>query len=873
MGWGGQGGTCQLTLVEDPQTDPAKNKVIPKFDDEGNRDDVNGKPFIGDEDGAYDPRLSPLIGTAVGLRYGDPGVDRSNQFYFGGIFQRYTYAESLSGRTYNIILESPAKLFDGIQVILDEFQGTIFSPVNAFYGGGPWQNYGEAPDQFTYGEKFGEDYVYNVWNVFAELENYAFNDTTGGNFGNADVNSVGIPVLKLLDILQKFGDDDANAVFGGPAQFGSSSYKFDFSELREAVEATAPDYRVKGPVSNLNGILSDICETIQYQYFPQIIGPSGTDDVGTLDTNGIANPTVKIKMIDMGKPPQPGIIDDLVNDVKSQGKLISSAVGKELQNATTQKVVVGGAATRYYDAPVSSFFSVFKKSTSGTYVPDTLAVARYASKSHKNTVPLQFPDQFGGATYNASIFEMRMSLAGMEAWEIYKAFQTMLELEGGDAEPNSTLYIGDYPPWFSRVFTTKALLEQIAGFQTNTLDLMNSFTGQAAQAFEEEQKKRAQEMYNVVNKAASEYYGQVFFAPLPYEIGGRDNNFRWISEDFQYEASWEICDSAWYYDIDSGEESYPVADVMSYDGEGRLKAHSTFLPNGISDFSALGSDYAVGFGGRLVSTKGGPDKDLYWQELDGELVQPYALVRTGAQIRTFDNVTTPDFGLTVLADLFFGLDIPPAAYIDPGKQGAQIPIPPGVALPISIGVPQLSNRYRWGPWYAYGKDGETKLKNGKAEVIIDDNLRPETFGSSELLNQAAFATAFSGIGNLQAVESGYVEVAEFPSFNVGDRWADQGPYVTDVQIDISLDGCKCTYKFNTWTPNFGKLAKYNMDRIARINQSSLAFAQRYAERRERRPLPSLSFVQSDFGGVKIGGHKFSSLGIQTINGIMRTIFN
>ena len=39
-----------------------------------------------------------------------------------------------------------------------------------------------------------------------------------------------------------------------------------------------------------------------------------------------------------------------------------------------------------------------------------------------------------------------------------------------------------------------------------------------------------------------------------------------------------------------------MGDVLGYDGEGRLKAHSTWRNDGISDFSVFGGDYSVGFG-------------------------------------------------------------------------------------------------------------------------------------------------------------------------------------------------------------------------------------------------------------------------------------
>ena len=536
IGWGGQGGACQMTLVEDPDN----GIVIPKFKD-GVRDDVRGDPFTGDS------LTSPQTGTAAGIRYGD--------FYFGGIFQRYSYQESLSGRVYNVVLESPAKLLDGIQVILDEFQGTIFAPVNAFHGDGTGSG-GSEPSQFTY----GDPYVTNVWNVLGELENFSYNAQTGAIFGKADVNSVGIPVLTLLDVLQKFGQDDPNIFFGGPAKFGQSTYKFDFTELIEVVTEKAPYYRVSGPVQNLNGILADICETIQYQYFPQVIGPSG------LDTDGIANPTIKIRVLDLGQQPSPGIIKDLVNSTKEEGKLISSSVGEELQTATTQKVVIGGDASRYYNAPVSTFLSVFGKNSNMSYYvagPATTVYTGVNSAGVDNVISLPYPDQFATTTYTATIFELRMALGGMECWKTYKAFQTMLEDDGGYTEPNrGSLYSG-YPPWFSKVFATKAILQSIADGTGVPTDLSNTDLNQAQQAYVESQKQLAQKMFNVVNKAASEFFGQVFFCPLPYEKGGFGNNLRWISEESQYEASWDIVDSAWYFNKDTGADERPIQDVIA----------------------------------------------------------------------------------------------------------------------------------------------------------------------------------------------------------------------------------------------------------------------------------------------------------------------
>ena len=105
---------------------------------------------------------------------------------------------------------------------------------------------------------------------------------------------------------------------------------------------------------------------------------------------------------------------------------------------------------------------------------------------------------------------------------------------------------------------------------------------------------------------------------------------------------------------------------------------------------------------------------------------------------------------------------------------------------------------------------------------------------------------------MSAVESGSVEIAEFPEFNVGDRFAAVGPYVTNLDISIDIGGCKTTYKFNTWTPNFGKLTKYNIDRIARINKSSLAFLQRERGKVTKQGFPRLQMgnMVTPFAGLQ-----------------------
>ena len=236
-------------------------------------------------------------------------------------------------------------------------------------------------------------------------------------------------------------------------------------------------------------------------------------------------------------------------------------------------------------------------------------------------------------------------------------------------------------------------------------------------------------------------------------------------------------------------------------------------------------------------------------------------------MRNYDSLTTPDFGLTVLANLFFGINVPPERYIGPGKQSVQISIPPAIVLPTSIGVPQESSRYTWGPWYAFSAD------NGKAEVEIDASMRPETFGNSFLMDQSGFGSVFSGLARLGAVESGSIELAQEPKFNMGDRFNDEGPYVTSMDISIGVDGYKTNYKFSTWTPNFGKLAKYNADRLSRVNKAGIALSKSERGKTNKRPFPKMKFEKTDFSAkMANGGQRFDNRnGMEIFNGMFKVL--
>ena len=300
VAWGGEGGSCQLTIVEDP------------------------------DNGVY--ANIPPVGSYVSVSYG--------QFYFGGILQRWTYKESLSGKTYDLSIESPAKLLDGIQVIVSEFNGTNYSSANPL-------NPSSGP-LFT-------NQIVNVYNTFAYRENYQSDIDGGGFFGAANVNSAGAPALTVLNDVSFMSQRSGNSMFGGPAQFGGNYFAFDFGELTSYLNA---NFRISGPVQSLSSIIQECAEAIGVEYFVRVNAPSQEGFPAI----------IKIETVYKDFQPNPMSLNGFINEQRNNGTLVSSSIGKEFSAPVTQKLVIGGPASRYFTLPISKTIPLWGKTSNNLYV-------------------------------------------------------------------------------------------------------------------------------------------------------------------------------------------------------------------------------------------------------------------------------------------------------------------------------------------------------------------------------------------------------------------------------------------------------------------------------------------------------------------------
>lgn len=500
VGYGSQSSTCQLTLV---------------YENDGPGNNVDFSLNFPEE------------GTCVGFVFGE--------LEFAGIFQKWSESKSLDGYRYEIVLESPSKVLDGVQVILDSFQGSAYPRIGVF-----------------------ENQIHNVWNVFAYMENYAY----GGIFGGSNVNSAGMPGLGTLELMESASRNEIS--FGGKITYGASEYTLDLSELKQVLY-TLPNwgvYRIKGPVQSVSSILEEACNLIMYDYIVEVEPASGSI------TNGIiVDPVIKIRMVDKSRPPDLSLIRNAIKRFEQAGELISSDFGRELSNTVTQKLVIGGPATRDVFFEPSSMTQLWGK-TKGN-------MPTYCRK-----IVLDDGRQYPSEDTQVDVMEVRAAMHSFDSWVLWHVIRRQLEV------PNAI--IDEYASYlFTNVTINEFVLNRIGTGKITAMDLIDSSLASAQKrnqvtvggyVYEELQK-----IHNAIKSAGEEYWGRKYAITLPIEPGGIFNNLKFTTEDFQYINSWEMADSAWH------EVPAPFQDVSFFDGEGKLKPTATWKYDPANyDYTQLG---------------------------------------------------------------------------------------------------------------------------------------------------------------------------------------------------------------------------------------------------------------------------------------------
>ena len=797
LGWGGETSTCSLTLVEDPD---------------------NGITFL-----PANPKNKIRTGAPCLFTIG-------NKFEFGGILQRWTYSENVGeGRKYEVVLESPSKVLDGVYIILDKFQGTIYKSddINVV------STQSTSSGIMTY----GGTYPTNILNVFGSKEN----TQASGIFGGSKVDGFGYPVSGIVadisnTINNSFTLPTAKGVdkfkFGGKIAYGDGEYDLDLSELDKIIP-DIKDWKISGDFMTVNQLIKDITDVALADFVYTITGTADPK------TNIITkNAKIKVLVVSRKEPPTPNAISNLITEIKNkpdaEKNLISYNTGKELSDSTTQKVLIGGPATRYWFSSAKNYdilplWGMSGQGALATYLYGQ-SLAEYENPFTRVKIRADGGWTNNFAEFTTDLLEIRCALSGRETWNLYHTFRAIRAKILNDVTYQAVT--------FGNVnFSVKQLKDLIEG-KAITNDLMDTSmeSGEAAAKFilgKEYQTAYIQQAidsrFKSVYKIATEFYGRKFMVSLPGEAGGLNNNIKYLYNGIETINAWDIASSAWSND----NFRFYFNDPKFYDDDGKFGAIAVFDNLSNADYSSLNNNYSVNAVG--VCTDVSIDKDLRWLELtlndsvtgkDVTITKGLAVATIDSPIYIYDQYTTQTNGFNVLAQMIFGEKIPTGYQNLFGSSEIDVPIHPAPLLPNNIGVPQQSNRYVWGPWFSFNS---ISGKQGKVEIIQETTFAPETFGSVKAMNEAAKTIVNSEMSQVYENESGFIELAEEPQFNLASRFLETGPYITTINIGIGSDGIKTTYQFNSWTKTYGRIAKYNIDRISKLQKGTFSFYKRLRE--------------------------------------------
>ena len=608
-GWSGENTTCAMEIydeIPDPSGLPDGNGNIPDTGRVGKYlNDIYFQP--------------PSLGTACMLTIKDD--DLGSNFKFAGILKGYTYNENVNdGRKWNVELESPTAFLDGVQVILNGFNGTIYTSDDNIKQPNlkPIFKYGsyQSLDYHPSGTPVKNAYTpTNIINLFAYQENIKYGGslrnpgdpnlgTTGGKFGGSDWNDMGYPVKDFITNIQaccKAG------IFGGDLTYGSTDYKLDLSQLAE-VFASVGDYRIKAESMSLRNIIEEVCQVAMCDYYIYIDSdesdpknPVVADKLGVMKKAFIrVKPVIRKEPVDSDQIKN--WIEELKNRPDRQKDLVYYSLGKEFTDQiASQKVIIGDKATRTWFASQDYMLPIW--GSSGAGYKKTFYYGKNMSEyynlfapirvvydaldlSGENSYPVK-PDSF--IYFDTNMLELRCALSGQETWMLY---HKLFALAYTQAKTNGYLdaflstynykspldLMGPVSNFLSikelqAVFTGERTSHDMFDTTMDSAEIQLSYAFGTRNATINYLQRMMNTRYTVINKIASDYYGRQFLIAIPTEPGGAENNFRWIKFNQKRDNMWDLSKSAW----SSQATTDVLTDPLFYDqGMGDLKPTVTY---------------------------------------------------------------------------------------------------------------------------------------------------------------------------------------------------------------------------------------------------------------------------------------------------------
>jgi hypothetical protein len=630
-------------------------------------------------------------------------------------------------------------------------------------------------------------------------------------------------------------------------------------------------------------LVNEICDAALHDYFFSL--ESGN--------------TIFLHTVDRSTEPQLNRITQFINATDGA---IAKEVGIELRNEVCSKLLVGGQVEQIYFQPrwlledqenpeanydegyteaLNTIWPFWGFNADGTAILgkgkfetngptlEELPTFNPDRDEHHFEVDSRLIDVPGvGETYDIRLLELRAALMGQETWEAYMWFK----------KPDLATQIGmvngpkAFIEWFDRVMADEdSLLAARAIDSTKFAPLFGHMlvtrSGNPADVADEKIKMLYEFVLNI-----AENYGRTFMVRIPDISIAVEPETNLIRTNLRPVSDGYFAEEIWNHAI--GRNLAPTLIERLTTPEGKIQAYVKFANSGSLKLERISEeDIILSTDGQTLFLKcqvspeivylqhptgnEDSDDDPFGNDDNSGVFSPRAVITLPGPIRSFEEDCGPMGLLKILIsesfhELVGATETTETAVHNllehfmtmPGGDGAMFGTEAICYIPNMVALPILNTQLRYGPWYAVGADG-------LSEVEIAEDLVPWNYGGFTVMNAVAQSRVAEATANGQLAESGSVEVAGAPQISIGGQLISGGPYITDINVNVGVDGVTTLYRMETWTRRFGKWAKSNEERLGRFGrlarearrQNRIASSipevgSKYYKLRERVALPS-----------------------------------
>lgn len=646
-----------------------------------------------------------------------------------------------------------------------------------------------------------------------------------------------------------------------------SQYFLDISEVPKF--PLIPDYfRFNQSEVSILEMITTVCQEAGHDFYIELI-PCKLD-------GGIAK-IIKIRTVSRIASPVFGAIDAYIQEAENKKILMSSSSGKEFRNEINSRFVIGGLKQTLYQAYQSydpegdgnpsnpeadnMILPFFGTDSSGNMlVPwiNNSGLWTFETPTDNIEASLEYIT-FGGFPITITEDELRSTTA-IHTWQTYinaaktDTYWAMQDLRDSLALPDYVnLYSDEIAFQFSKIKWKwqEDLLRKIYHGRASDFNKVNDRLISVTNPIYYGQKADVEKIYNWIQNFASEYYGKKFAVRVPYSCIYIDPESNQIlsSEQPTQDGGWTEMTGVLGLGLNSPELTFFRNDTNKIE---TIVAYTGF---DLLDTSVLPEDSYAVYNNNLY-IKGTVDSEYVYHNASTFSI-PRAIVEIPDLISSGQPLGRLQVeGLLEIASMVGLTGIPEDdiadAYKSIGNKGLAVTVIPYFFTPDAVAFGIKSNINTYGPWVHLGPVGGIAVEK-------NDSLVPWEYGGYTNLNLAGNAFAGSAVTNMQVSEMGSITVAGYPEVPLGAELRSlsslvgtnlvenrtgvlssynghdyvyfnypisqsgvYGPSVTSVSVNFGQE-VTTQYQFRTYTPQFGRFARLNAERLKEVNQNRMKY--------------------------------------------------